>query len=222
MRRALSVMLMVIATAAMPTLAYANIGLPMIALVLPPAWSLLVPIVFLEAAIGSLRFGIPFGRALKAQAVANTFSTVIGLPLAWSVLAILELSCCGTALGLQTPLHRIYAFTIQSPWLIPYEGEFWWMIPAASAVFVPLLCGVSIVLEYPIVTRLVGPEFAVNGWRWVVRANILSYLALVATTALAYRSSWVAGSLGATFMPICGVLIEGVSRVLGIATGPGR
>jgi hypothetical protein len=130
-----------------PSEARANIGLPMIAILLPPAWGLLLPVIVLEAGLGAWRHSIPFGRAIPAQAAANLFSTLVGLPVGWFLLAILQLTCCGTALGLHTPLRRVYAVTIQAPWLIPYESDFWWMIPAAAAVLVVLFCALSIACE---------------------------------------------------------------------------
>lgn len=207
---------------AIPTLAYANVGLPMIALLLPPAWTLLVPIVVLEAAVGSLKFGVPFGRALKAQAFANALSTIIGLPLAWCALAVLQLSCCGTALGLETPARRIYAVTVQAPWLIPYEHDFWWMIPAASVVLASLFCALSIVLEYPIVKRFAGSDFAATAWPWVLRANVLSYLTLVVTMVVVRRWSWLANSLGSLFLPVLGFLASLVFKTVGAIVGARR
>ena len=50
----------------MPATAQANAGIPMLAIYLPPAWLLLLPIILIEAAHGTLRWGVPFRQALKA------------------------------------------------------------------------------------------------------------------------------------------------------------
>ena len=66
----------------------ANIGLPMVAVYLPFAWFSLVPIIFTR------RYHLSFRRALLAQAIANSFSTVIGIPMTW--FAIVLVSSCNS------------------------------------------------------------------------------------------------------------------------------
>ena len=121
--------------------ARANSGVPMLAIYLPPASLLLIPIILIEAAHGTLRWGVPFRGALKAFALANVVSTIIGVPLCWAVAAGVELICCGDAVGLGTVGQRVFAVTVQAPWLIPYETDLWWMVPAATAVLTVLFCG---------------------------------------------------------------------------------
>ena len=72
----------------------ANIGLPMVAVYLPFAWFALVPIIFIEAGYGARRYHLSFRRALLAQAIANSFSTVIGIPMTW--FAIVLVSSCNS------------------------------------------------------------------------------------------------------------------------------
>src|SRR5437879_349487 len=103
------------------TPASADVGLPMIAVYLPPAWLALIPIILIEARIGAKMLDVARGRLLIASAVANSVSTLLGLPLAWLALATIEGVFFGTARGLDTSIHRVYAVTIQAPWLIPYE-----------------------------------------------------------------------------------------------------
>src|SRR5688500_6765144 len=81
-----------------PSPVSANIGLPMIAVFLPPLWIALVPIVLVESVVVSRGTGAPFQRSLGAVALANIVSTVIGVPLMWFVLATIELICCDGAL----------------------------------------------------------------------------------------------------------------------------
>lgn len=68
----------------------ADMGLPMVAVYLPAAWLALVPIILIEAAYGSLRYHLYFPRAVLAQAAANSLSTLIGIPITWSVLVLLQ------------------------------------------------------------------------------------------------------------------------------------
>jgi len=112
--------------------ARADIGLPMVAVYLPPAWLCFIPIVVLEASVGVVRAKLPMPRALIAQAVANGLSTGVGLPVTWIVLAVIQLNCCGGAIGLDSLAKRAYAVTIQAPWLIPYESDLggWSRLPS--------------------------------------------------------------------------------------------
>ena len=96
------------------------------------------------------------------------------------------------------------------------------MIPAASSVLALVLCACSIAVEYPIVRRMVGSDLAARAWPWVVRANVLSYLALVATTVVAYRSPSLANAMGTFFMPIYALLVEIVFRTVGAIIGHPR
>jgi hypothetical protein len=65
MRRC-AVVVLALVVCLVPSEARANIGLPMIAILLPPAWGLLLPIIVLEAGLGAWRHSIPFGRAILA------------------------------------------------------------------------------------------------------------------------------------------------------------
>lgn len=192
-----------------PTQVFANTGLPMVAVYLPPAWLGLIPIIAIEAALGVWRFGVPPRRAFLAQAVANCLSTLVGLPLAWMVLALMELFLFGTALGLDSPLRRLYAVTVQSPWLIPYERDLWWMIPASAIVLTVPFYAMSVLVEYRVVRRLVRdlPQPLVRSW--VVRANVVSYALLLVVLVTASVRSEAFTWLFSAFAPISW-LISGV------------
>jgi len=158
-----------------PARAFADIGLPMVAVYLPPAWLALIPIIIVEAGFGVWGFKVPAKRALIAQAAANCVSTLIGLPIAWIILALIEVTFFGSAAGLDSPLRRAYAVTVQSPWLIPYEREFWWMIPVSVGVLTIPFYVMSVVSEYVVVRRCVSDLTRTAIWSWVWKANLLSY-----------------------------------------------
>jgi len=52
-------LLVVVAFLGIADVAHADAGLPMVAVYLPPAWFALLPIILLEALVGSWRWGIP-------------------------------------------------------------------------------------------------------------------------------------------------------------------
>jgi hypothetical protein len=185
-----------------PTPALANAGLPMIGLYLPPAWLLLIPIIFLEATHGRLRWRVPFVAALRAQALANGVSTLVGVPLSWVLLATLELICCGTAVGLETLTQRVYAVTVQAPWLIPYEEDLWWMVPASFAVLSVLFCAISIAAEYPFVKRAASGLAPASVWRWVVVANVYSYSLLILVAFALPARPRLQAAINEALMPI--------------------
>lgn len=113
----------------------ANIGAPMIFIHLPMLVVILAPIILVETLIAVRRIGLGWKRTLAGVSLANAVSTFVGVPLAWGVMVLFELvTAGGGALGLESPLQKIASVTLQAAWLIPYEDEFYWMIPAATAV----------------------------------------------------------------------------------------
>jgi hypothetical protein len=99
-----------------------DIGLPMLFVTWPEMLVALIPIVFIEAWVLRASLGLPTSQTLRLSLLSNLASTVIGIPVAWVVLVLLEIPA-GTALGLDTPWRRIYAVTVQAPWLIPYPDD---------------------------------------------------------------------------------------------------
>src|SRR6266545_2465005 len=102
-----------------PSPVFANIGLPMVAIYLPPAWLLLVPIVAIEGGYGIWRLKIPAGRALAVQAAANCLSTLVGLPVTWVLLALGELFLLERASRVAPELPMIVTTVLGAAWLGP-------------------------------------------------------------------------------------------------------
>lgn len=193
--------------------ARADAGLPMIAIFLPPAWLALVPIVVFEAAVGIWRFGVPAKRALLAQLAANCLSTLVGLPVAWVVLASVEAAFFDTALGLGSPLRRIYAVTVQAPWLIPYEGDVGWMVPTAAVVLsVPFYC-LSVVCEYFVVARFFPTLTKATVRSWMLVANAISYVLLLAIVGIVWMLPGDLQRVLSPMSPIVEALAEFVFHV---------
>jgi hypothetical protein len=160
---------------------FVDIGLPFLFIELPFLAIALIPVVFVESVIYRWRLSIPWQQAVTGTLRANLWSTFAGVPLAWFAQVLAQITIGGgRAWGLKTPLDRLAAVTVQSPWLIPYEGQFKWMIPAAALCqLVPCLV-VSVAVEQWFLRRY-WPT--VSGRRIVaaaVLANIASYLLLAA------------------------------------------
>lgn len=159
----------------------ANIGLPMIFIELPYLTIAFIPVVLVEAAVYRWLLSVPWRQSWPGALRANLRSTFVGVPLAWFAQVVAQIVIGGdSAWGLNTPLDRLAAVTIQSAWLIPYEKEFYWMVPAASlCLMVPFLI-VSIGIELFLLRR-VWPNIAASRLAGaVVLANLVSYSLLAA------------------------------------------
>src|SRR4051812_33899682 len=95
-----------------------DMGLPMIV----PSMSLMViallPIIIGEAYFISRRLSIDNLKTLPPVAFANFISTLIGIPVTWLILAVLEMVTGGGArLDLGPVWEKIFAMTWQAPWI---------------------------------------------------------------------------------------------------------
>jgi hypothetical protein len=196
--------------------AHADMGVPMIAVFLPPMWLSLIPVVILEAWILRRVLEIPSRAALVSSAVGNITTTIVGIPLVWTVLAVAQLLCCGGAMGLGTVWHRVYAVTIQAPWLIPYREALGWMIPAALAVLVVPFFLLTVAIEGYVNRRLLRNVDGGRVWRATWRANAWSYLLIF---ALAWPAFFVANHLRGLFGPLTSWIMEAVFKITKLLSG---
>ena len=159
----------------------ADIGLPMIFVELPCLAIALVPVALLEAAVYRWRLSLAWRKAWWGSLRANLWSTFLGVPIAWFLQVAGQVAVGGgAAWGLDTPLSRLAAVTVQSAWLIPYESELGWMVPAASlCLLLPCLL-VSIGLEQWLLRRYWPDMSAGQVLGAAVLANVASYLLLAA------------------------------------------
>jgi hypothetical protein len=174
-------------------LVLADAGLPMIFIELPLLVLALVPIVLLEALVYRAGVALPWCKAVGGSLVANLCSTFLGVPIAWAGLLVGQLAFGGgSAWGLDTPLLRLAAVTVQAPWLIPYEREFYWMIPAASLFLMLPFFLVSVLSERYLLLHWWPEADRRRLSRFVWLANLASYTALAGYWAwrLAGAAPW--------------------------------
>jgi hypothetical protein len=201
---------------------FADMGLPMIQVIWPAAWIALIPVILIEAAIGRRVMKTTFPRATCAATAANLFSTLLGIPLTWIALATLEGLGFSTAEGLDTPARVLYAVTVQSPWLIPYEDALRWMVPVATVVLCVPLWLMSAATEYVIARRFFPKAERSALWRWMLLGNAASYaflLLLLLLIAIPFFWScvrWVYVGLG----PAIDFVIEAVFTLVHALRGP--
>jgi hypothetical protein len=160
---------------AIPCSAHADAGVPMLALVWPASWILFIPVVAIEAWLAHRIAGLSVKRSVLATAVANGVSTLVGIPIVWGALACIELvvSNGGEALGVDSYWHRVYAVTVQAPWLIPYESELHWMIPLAAIVLLIPFFFASVFVERLVFRQFCSSPGPARRWSWV--ANGATY-----------------------------------------------
>lgn len=161
-------------------IADADAGVPMLFVTFPAMLVALVPIIVVEVLVLGRMITSRLLPAVKPVAIANIASTVVGIPIAWIVLVILDfITGGGSAYGLATPARKLLAVTWQAPWLIPYGDEaLSWMIPSASlALLVPFFF-TSYVIEAWIVSSMMTNHPAKQVRRAVFFANMYSYALL--------------------------------------------
>ena len=108
----------------LPGIAYANAGLPMLFLAMPVFLISLLPIIAIEAFYISKSLNLTIKESLKIVSISNVFSTVVGIPLTWFLLVVVQmLTGGGGAYGLNSFMGKVLAVTWQAPWLIPYEQD---------------------------------------------------------------------------------------------------
>ena len=133
----------------------ANAGVPMIFLAMPALLISIVPIILIEALYISRSLSFSLKKAAKTSVYSNIGSTLVGVPLTWGVLVLVQMIAGGgSAYGLETTQDKILAVTLQAAWLIPYESEMHWMIPAAGLILIVPFFLASWLTEYFIAKKL--------------------------------------------------------------------
>jgi hypothetical protein len=162
-----------------PSSARADVGLPMIFLGFPFMLLAFVPVCLIEMLVFSRRMKVPFIKLGKPVVVANLVSTLVGYPLSWLLLLALELlTTRGKAFGLASLWSKVIAVVFQSAWLVPYENDLRWMVPAAGIVGLVPAFFLSIWIESKVLNRFSTPPttFLPSDVR---QANLQSYALLL-------------------------------------------
>lgn len=163
-----------------PQVAFANAGVPMIFLVMPAFAIAIVPIVIIESVYLAKKLKISGRVAGKTATISNLVSTLVGIPLTWILLVVIQLLTGGDkAYGLISILDKILAVTWQAPWLIPYESDLHWMVPVAGLVLLVPFFFVSWWSEYLVSKKLLKETEAVTTNRAVRNANLITYGLLI-------------------------------------------
>jgi len=153
----------------------------MIGVVYPGMGILLIPVIVVEVGVLRRRLETPLRRTVAMVTISNLVSTVLGVPLTWAVLLMMQaVTGGGGANGpsFDTLAGKVLAVTWQAPWMMPYESDVYWMIPVAALVLLVPFFFASWLIEF-LVSRLFLRDFDKTALRRsVMVANLVSYALL--------------------------------------------
>lgn len=155
--------------------AYADIVLPMLVVVWPLSWLLLLPVIAFEAVIARRILKDTWRQSLKLSGTANIISSFIGIPVVWFALTLTFIMMNGVATTLPEYIAAFIAMLSCSVWLTPFD-EFADSVVTvlAAALYIPFYFASVWVEAY--VGRQLFPETDKSRIkRWSVVANFWSY-----------------------------------------------
>ena len=160
----------------------ADAGIPMLFWQWPLAIAVLVPVIAVETVIAWAVLRQPLVAVARRVGIANAASTMIGIPLAWLFMVIVELlSGGGSFSGFATPWAAFQSIVLSAPWLPPHEAPILrWLIPAATIVLLVPYFLVSLAIEKRMMLRRWPslPPSRVVAAAWL--GNLATYAALAA------------------------------------------
>lgn len=142
-----------ILAALIPTVAHANAGLPMIFAITPIMVCALVPIVIVEALIYAKALGVTVTSAIASSTRANLITTLVGVPMTWGILLIIQMQTSSLAnYKLDNLLDITLMITLQSVWVTDTPNNQWFM-PASALFLLVIFCITSWKIEYWIIKK---------------------------------------------------------------------
>jgi hypothetical protein len=152
----------------------------MIAFEMPAMVAMLVPVIFVEALVLHRHLRLGTVRSVKLSASANIASTLIGIPLSWLAMLVIELVTAPVmAFVPGSPVRMVAAAVLASAWLPPVEeAHLLWLVPVAAMVLLVPAFVVSYLLERRILARACPEIPRADLSRACWRANEVSYALL--------------------------------------------
>jgi hypothetical protein len=161
----------------------ANMGLPMLILMLPAFVVGLPVVIAIEAWVVARQLELEVRASSWPVALANIVSTLVGIPVAWFLVVVLEM-IIGVSLGTLWPdagthlperLHDIVGLVLQAGWLGMGAEQHHWLIPGAALVLLVPFCAASVGVEGLVVAARLPEVPPASIYRAVLRANLVSY-----------------------------------------------
>lgn len=163
--------------------AIANVGFPMLIIAWPGMIIALIPIIALESYCLRSMLKLPFAKSLKLMTIANLESTIIGVPLTWLALLLIEF-IMGLAgwlffkIGFELPkvLAYIFSITLGAAWLTPFaDPQGHWIVPAACLFLLIPFYFVTWYVEYRCLKKRIKKIKSTTLKRIVRNINLISY-----------------------------------------------
>lgn len=169
----------------------------MLALVWPAAWLLLLVIIPVEGWFARRMLALQWSRALGLSAPANVASTLVGIPLVWFVLLLIEFGLgwvLSVAFVPETPppdvLVKAVSITLMAPWIGPGAESRPWLVPAAAAYLCVPFYVASVFCENFVARRRLREHDPTTIRRWAWLANGFTYsIAFVALVIIAIHEA---------------------------------
>jgi hypothetical protein len=186
-----------------PENASANVGYPMIVLVWPALWALIIPIILIEGIIAIWVLKMNFWNAIKLAARANIKSALTGVPIVWIMMAVFEFVGFGIVkpegLYPQMSEHatwelpsRLVLTILGSPWLLPMGNSVYLNIYArvsALMLCIPFFLA-SVWFEGKSAVGVLGNNKSRLAWRWAWIGNAVTYFLIIITLSWMVHSEW--------------------------------
>jgi hypothetical protein len=154
-----------------------DMGVPMIFPTMYLMIAALLPIVFLEGYVLAQKLGIEFRKTMLWTSLANLISTIIGIPVTWFGLFLVQLITGGDSTYQVGPLlDRLLSVTVQAPWLLPIDRDESWMLVAAELFLLIPFFFASWAIEYLVMRNALAASVS------LVRENQISMAESTADT----------------------------------------
>lgn len=156
-----------------------------------PLMIIALPVVILiEASLCRRWFGMEWKSALKATSVANAVSTLVGFPVMWLALVVIQMMLGGgSAPKIPDPWFSIYTVTVQAPWLLPYEDRLYWMIPTACLILLIPAFFVTVWIERKFYRRSLKSDetnISISAATWRMHLASYAFLFIAGSVLLAH------------------------------------
>jgi hypothetical protein len=150
---------------------FANAGIPMIAVMAPSFAFALVPVILIEGIIIMIMLKTHWIKSMAVSSVANAITTIIGIPLTWILLVIIDVVLVLTIPGIRTAPDK-YQIFLTAPWLNPWVNKED-IILAGLILLVPFFI-VSWFVEYRIAYKMLKIQKP-SVKKCLLIGNLLSY-----------------------------------------------
>ena len=173
-----------------------DMGLPMIFPSIVLMAVALVPIVFIEAYIVASSLQVNVKKVFPPVTIANLVSTLVGIPVTWFVLALLQI---GSVIVLGTiakwiPSTDLFSLTLGAPWVYPgHDNEKLIVLGAMLFLLIPYGLA-SWAIEYLVVKAMLVKkhefgDLLKNLKAAVGKANLVSYCLLAVFVILFWSAT---------------------------------